>query len=57
MRLRALLHVLGALILVSGAARAVDHGQFKNVPDDIRAWFKSVRSPTGVLWLRYFRRA
>jgi len=49
MRLRALLHVLGALILVSGTARAVDRGQFENVPDDIRAWFKSVRSPTGVL--------
>ncbi len=48
MRLRPLLLILGALILVTGTARAVDHGQFENVPDDIRAWFKGVRSPTGV---------
>src|SRR5258708_35922328 len=48
MRLRQLLLILGALILVTGTARAVDHGQFENVPDDIRAWFKGVRSPTGV---------
>src|SRR4051794_10750275 len=47
MRLRALLLVLGALVLVSGAAPAVDRGQFEDVPDDIRAWFKGVRSPTG----------
>jgi hypothetical protein len=33
---RALLLVLGALIFVSGTARAVDHGQFENIPDDIR---------------------
>ena len=31
MRLRPLLLVLGALILVSGTARAVDHGQFENM--------------------------
>jgi hypothetical protein len=48
MRLRALLFVLGASIFVSGTVRAVDHGQFENIPDDIRAWFKGVRSPTGV---------
>src|SRR5258706_2031607 len=48
MRLRPLLLILGALILVSGTARAVDHGQFENVQDDIRAWFKGVRSPSGV---------
>ena len=47
MRLRALWLLLGALILVSGAARAYDRGQFEDVPDDIRAWFKGVRSPTG----------
>jgi len=28
--------------------RAVDHGQFQNAPDDIRAWFKGVGSPAGV---------
>src|SRR6266853_514150 len=48
MRLRPLLLVLGALIFVSGTVRAVDRGQFENVPDDIRAWFKGVRSPAGV---------
>ena len=48
MLLRALLLVIGALISVSGTALAVDRGQFENVPDDIRAWFKGVRSPAGV---------
>jgi hypothetical protein len=48
MRLRALLLVLGALILISGTAHALAHGQFENVPDDIRAWFKGVRSPAGI---------
>jgi hypothetical protein len=48
MRLRPLLLVLGALIFVSGTALAVDRGQFENVPDDIRAWFKGVHSPNGV---------
>src|SRR5437764_941910 len=37
-----------SVISASGTARAVDLGQFENVPDDIRAWFKGVRSPTGV---------
>jgi len=31
-----------------GAAHAVDRGQFENVPDDVRTWFKGVRSPAGV---------
>ena len=48
MLLRALLLVIGALNFVSGTALAVDRGQFENVPDDIRAWFKGVRSPAGV---------
>jgi hypothetical protein len=48
MLLRARLLVIGALIFVSGTALAVDRGQFENVPDDIRAWFKGVRSPAGV---------
>ena len=48
MRLRPLLLILGALIFVSGTALAVDRGQFENVPDDIRTWFKGVRSPAGV---------
>jgi hypothetical protein len=48
MLLRALLFVLGASIFVSGTVGAVDHGQFENIPDDIGAWFKGVRSPAGV---------
>jgi hypothetical protein len=27
---------------------AVDNGQYGDVPDDLRSWFKSVRSPNGV---------
>jgi hypothetical protein len=48
MLLRALLLVIGALIFVSGTALAVDRGQFENVPDDIRAWFRGVHSPAGI---------
>ena len=48
MLLRALSLVIGALIFVSGTALAVDRGQFENVPDDIRAWFKGVIAPNGV---------
>jgi hypothetical protein len=48
MRLRALLCLSGSLILAAGTARAVDRGQFENIPDDVRAWFKGVRSPAGV---------
>src|SRR6266403_5796860 len=40
--------LLVSLTFFTGAALAVDHGQFENVPDDIRAWFKGVRSPAGV---------
>src|SRR5258708_37742690 len=47
-RFRALLLILGALIFVSGTARAVDRGQFENAPGDIRAWFKGVGSPRGI---------
>lgn len=48
MRLRPSLLLLGALIFAAGTARAVDRGQFQDVPNDIRAWFKGVRSPDGV---------
>jgi len=38
-----------ALVLImAGAARAVDRGQFGDVPDDIKAWFKRQVSPIGV---------
>jgi len=29
-------------------AAATDNGQYSNVPDNIRSWFKSVMSPKGV---------
>ncbi|MEH2567913.1 hypothetical protein [Bradyrhizobium sp. AZCC 2289] len=48
MRLRALLCLSGSLILAVGTARAVVRGQFGKIPDDVRAWFKCVRSPAGV---------
>jgi hypothetical protein len=37
-----------AALAATGAARAVDRGQFNDVPDDIRAWFKGVTAPSGV---------
>src|SRR6201982_34518 len=47
MRLHALSVVFGALLFTSGIAHAVDRGQFENVADDVRTWFKGVRSPDG----------
>jgi hypothetical protein len=35
------------VVAVSGAS-AVDRGQFGDVPDDVKAWFKRQRSPAGV---------
>jgi len=37
-----------ASLLLISHAHAVDRGQFGDVPDDVRAWFKSMRSPAGV---------
>ena len=37
-----------ALSSLPYAAAAFDNGQYKDVPDNIRNWFKSVRSPHGV---------
>ncbi len=34
--------------LFGGIASAVDRGQFADVPDNIRNWFKSVVSPSGL---------
>lgn len=48
MRLRALYCLFGSLILIAGTAGAADRGQFENVPEHIRSWFKAVRSPAGV---------
>jgi hypothetical protein len=39
--------VLAALALCTPAV-ARDNGQFGNVPPDVRAWFKGVKSPTGI---------
>ena len=55
MRQSAQLVLLVSLTFFTGAALAVDHGQFENVPDDIRAWFKGVRSPGWRSMLRHFR--
>ena len=35
-------------VAFAGAAHAFDNGQYKDVPADIRAWFKGVVSPSGV---------
>jgi hypothetical protein len=40
--------LLIASLGMSVAARAVDRGQFGDVPDHVRKWFKSVIAPTGV---------
>src|ERR1700720_3059541 len=48
MRQSAQLVLLMSLTFFTGAAHAVDRGQFENVPDDIRAWFKGVRSQDGL---------
>jgi hypothetical protein len=37
---------IGALI--STAALPFDNGQWNDVPDQVRSWFKSLRSPAGV---------
>ena len=40
--------MLVPLILFAAASHAVDRGQYENVPDDVRSWFKGVHRPTGV---------
>jgi hypothetical protein len=37
-----------SLCILCLTAQATDRGQYTNVPDNVRAWFKSVRSPNGV---------
>jgi hypothetical protein len=44
----ALVAFVFSVICAGTATHAVDRGQFQNVPDDVRAWFKSVKSPKGV---------
>lgn len=40
--------IVAALSSASFGAAAFDNGQYKDVPPNIRAWFKSVHSPHGV---------
>ena len=40
--------LIAALSSLPQAASAFDNGQYNDVPDHIRSWFKSVRSPHGV---------
>lgn len=40
--------LLMCILLLTRAAFAFDHGQFDNVPPDIRAWFKRAIAPNGV---------
>ena len=40
--------IIVALAALVGPAQAFDKGQFDNAPADLRAWFKSVVSPSGV---------
>jgi hypothetical protein len=42
----ALAVAIGALL--STAAAALDNGQWNDVPEHVRSWFKSLRSPSGV---------
>jgi hypothetical protein len=48
MKRRTAAWLLASLSLWSAAAAAMDNGQYQSVPDNIRSWFKSVRSPHGV---------
>jgi hypothetical protein len=48
MRLAIRLALLASLIPLASASHAVDRGQFENVPEHIRSWFKGVRSRSGV---------
>ena len=40
--------VMHVSMLLGGTADAVDRGQFGDVPDNIRNWFKSVVGPSGL---------
>jgi hypothetical protein len=48
MQMRALLGAAIYLALVAPAARGFDRGQYDDVPDDIRTWFKSVKNADGI---------
>ena len=42
-----------AFCAVSATAAAMDRGQFKNVPPEIREWFENMRSPKGIMCCSY----
>jgi hypothetical protein len=48
MRGLARLSLFVASVCLGTAGHAIDRGQYNGVPDDIRAWFKSVIAPNGV---------
>ncbi len=48
MALSARILFLGAVCIFALPAAATDQGQYANVPANVRAWFKAVRSPNGV---------
>ena len=41
------------LCAVSATAAAMDRGQFKNVPPEIREWFENMLSPKGIRCCSY----
>lgn len=48
MRRLAMLALVVASMGIAADVKAIDRGQYKDIPDDIRAWFKSVAGPNGV---------
>ena len=40
--------VTAFVVIAASPAAATDQGQYNNIPDNVRAWFKSVQSPKGV---------
>jgi hypothetical protein len=48
MRTTAPIVMIGLVLMLASVARAVDRGQFDDVPADVRAWFKSRISPSGM---------
>jgi hypothetical protein len=48
MQMRALFGPALCLALTAPAAHGIDRGQYKDVPPDIRAWFKGVKNADGI---------
>jgi hypothetical protein len=43
-----ILMLICSICVLSVPVRAFDNGQYADVPDNVRSWFKSVHSPRGV---------